>query len=135
VPFGTGTEILGGGFSEDFAMAIRVVCPNGHVLSVKDSLAGKSGLCPQCRAVVRVPQPRSADDFEDAILDMLGPKPADGHHAPSSAVQRVDPPTEHERSGAPHKSCFRCHQEIDIGTHICPHCHTYIASLSDFKRA
>ena len=33
---------------------------------------------------------------------------------------------------APKKCCDRCNQEITVGTHICPHCHTYIANLKDF---
>ena len=32
----------------------------------------------------------------------------------------------------PKKICNRCNQEVRSGTHICPHCHTYIANLSDF---
>ena len=44
-------------------MSIRCVCPNGHPLTVSDSLAGKSGLCPLCRAPVRVPQKASAGRF------------------------------------------------------------------------
>ncbi|MEM9184883.1 MAG: DUF4339 domain-containing protein [Planctomycetota bacterium] len=36
-------------------MAIRFKCPNGHTLQVKQELAGKRGACPECRAVVVVP--------------------------------------------------------------------------------
>lgn len=36
-------------------MPIRVVCPNGHALRVKDNLAGKPGVCPTCQAGFVVP--------------------------------------------------------------------------------
>jgi len=126
-------------------MSIRVKCPNGHELKVKSSMAGKSGLCPICRAVVQVPVPK--DPLEDSILDMLRTiKPAvssegesaetplagtdgAGHRSPS---HRVDVHDGLPAAVAPKKSCIRCHREIDLGTHICPHCHTYIASVADF---
>jgi len=54
-------------------MAIEVRCPNGHVLKVKDRFAGKSGLCPRCKARVEVPKPSAVTDEE--ILDVLGPPP------------------------------------------------------------
>ena len=31
-------------------MSIRVVCSNGHTLNVKEKYAGKTGLCPKCKA-------------------------------------------------------------------------------------
>lgn len=126
-------------------MSIRVKCPNGHELKVKSSLAGKSGLCPICRAVVQVPVPK--DPLEDSILDMLSTiRPVvsseveaaetplagadgSGHRSPS---HRVDLPDGLPAAIAPKKLCVRCHREIDLGTHICPHCHTYIASVTDF---
>jgi hypothetical protein len=49
-------------------MSIEVRCANGHVLKVKDSLAGKIGRCPVCRALVKVPKPAIS---EDEILAML----------------------------------------------------------------
>ena len=120
-------------------MSIRVVCPNGHTLKVKNSLAGKTGLCPVCKARIQVPRLRPDDLSEDAIMDILGPrpgvKPADssifheelevGGSASSSSVTG-------NRGAPPKKSCHKCHQEIEAGTHICPHCHTYIAGLTDF---
>ena len=55
-------------------MSIRCVCQNGHVLKVKESLAGRSGLCPSCKAVVKVPHLQQKCISEDAILDLLGNK-------------------------------------------------------------
>lgn len=38
-------------------MGIRFFCPNGHKLNVKDHLAGKRGVCPQCGAKFTIPMP------------------------------------------------------------------------------
>ena len=116
-------------------MSIRVVCPNGHVLKVKSSMAGKSGLCPDCKARVAVPLPRQDELSEDAILNILGP----GELAPSEQVSPQTgpesaedvPPAEDDSSSPPQKSCRKCHLAIPAGTHICPHCQTFIAELTD----
>jgi hypothetical protein len=113
-------------------MSIRCVCPNGHPLTVSESLAGKSGLCPLCRAPVRVPQKQVQEVSEEAILDMLRPQVPLGKAPTPSGRDDAKLRTDiHERS-TPKKSCFRCNHEISSGTHICPFCHTYIASLQDF---
>jgi hypothetical protein len=36
-------------------MGIRLACPNGHKLHVKEFLAGKRGVCPECGATVVIP--------------------------------------------------------------------------------
>ena len=67
-------------------MSIKVVCPNGHVLRVKDSLAGKTGLCPTCKARVSVPEPETSSMDESAILSILGPyEPGKAVRNPSSS--------------------------------------------------
>jgi hypothetical protein len=38
-------------------MGIRFSCPNGHKLNVKNFLAGKRGVCPQCGAKFVIPMP------------------------------------------------------------------------------
>ena len=53
-------------------MSIRCVCQNGHVLKVKESFAGTSGLCPMCRGRVDVPHPPEPAMSEDTILTILG---------------------------------------------------------------
>ena len=65
-------------------MSIRVTCPNGHALKVKDSCAGKVGLCPVCQAKVKVPEP-SGGMSEDDIISVLGPhEPGHSRHAPAA---------------------------------------------------
>jgi hypothetical protein len=115
-------------------MSIRCVCPNGHPLTVSESLAGKAGLCPLCRAPVRVPQRQTQDVSEEAILDMLRPQVPSTKTpvAPGSDIHQTALHAQFQDRTAPKKSCFRCNHEISSGTHICPYCHTYIASLQDF---
>ena len=118
-------------------MAIRVVCPNGHILKVKDSLAGKTGLCPLCEARVHVPRPSNVGLSEDDILAIVSsnkPRPRP-HYNPAEELAgepaRPSQVSATERTGLPNKTCDKCNREISSGTHICPHCHTYIAGLSD----
>lgn len=110
-------------------MSIRVVCENGHELKVKASMAGKTGLCPQCRVVVHVPIP--PESLEDSILDMLRKGGGNGRssgNGDTASGHRIDTQQIHLK-----KACIRCNREVEYGTHICPHCHTYIASLADFR--
>lgn len=55
-------------------MSIQVVCPNGHPLTVEDACAGRLGLCPVCKAPVKVPQPDSRPVSERSELDFLVPR-------------------------------------------------------------
>ncbi len=112
-------------------MAIKVTCPNGHTLRVKDSLAGKTGLCPTCKARVSVPEPTREAIDESDILQVIGP-----YDPAKSQVVRPDSPFE---DGAEEKSskvemrrCMSCEREIEAETHICPHCHHYIGGVGDF---
>jgi hypothetical protein len=116
-------------------MSITVVCPNGHSLKVKDGCAGKAGLCPVCKARVEVPRPSNDNLSDDDILDILGP------HDPSREVGLDDTHSGHSRHGSgvgegertspPKKTCEKCNAEIPASTHVCPHCHTYIAHLNN----
>lgn len=109
-------------------MSIEVVCANGHTLKVKDSLAGKTGLCPVCKVRVRVPDPTKGLS-EDEILTILASESAESeglreYHNPDGAAEVAPTP--------PKKICPKCQREILAATHICPYCRTYIAGISDF---
>ena len=115
-------------------MSIRCVCPNGHVLKVKESLAGASGLCPTCRALVKVPLLREQCMSEDAILDIVG-QGSRAHFADTSKNLDAAADTQISRGDRPdtrEKHCYKCQREFSATMHICPFCHTYIATLRDF---
>ena len=117
-------------------MAIRVVCPNGHALNVKESLAGKTGLCPKCKARVQVPEVRRDELSEDSIMNILGPQVSKVPQRPpvEASPEVAEPPRAAPvtSSTPPKRSCDKCNREISAELHICPFCHTYIAKLSDF---
>lgn len=119
-------------------MSIIVVCPNGHSLAVKDAFAGRRGLCPMCRAEIAIPSAEGAMLSDEDIMGILGPHDPDRsrgftvseseglrarttvHYAAQKVVVRGT------EKGMATKSCEKCDAEIDAGTHICPHCHTYV---------
>ncbi len=119
-------------------MSIIVVCPNGHSLAVKEAFAGKRGLCPKCRAEIIIPSAEGDVLSDDDIMGILGPHDPDrsrgfvlsepeGMRARTSvhyAAQKVI--VRGSEVGAGKKCCDKCGEEIDAGTHICPHCHTYV---------
>jgi hypothetical protein len=111
-------------------MSIEVTCPNGHVLRVKDSLAGKTGLCPMCRARVVVPIPNGSLS-EDEIINVLGPHDPSQSGCGSTIIGNRPAERTVASPAPPKKSCSKCNREIASGTHICPFCRTYIASLRD----
>jgi hypothetical protein len=41
-------------------MGIVAYCPNGHRVKVKDELAGRKGVCPECQARFRIPRGEAA---------------------------------------------------------------------------
>jgi hypothetical protein len=117
-------------------MSIRVTCPNGHALKVDETMAGKTGLCPACKARVQVPKPVARGVSEDMILGLLDGASPDSDQSGSLS----DPPFSARYSagsdplpaGAVKKNCVKCHQPISAQMHICPFCHTYIAKPTDF---
>ena len=114
-------------------MSIRCVCQNGHVLKVKESLAGTSGLCPTCRGMVDVPRLRKQCMSEEAIMDLLGSQvPASRVATENSGILLATSDSGVYNLSNPKKTCNKCNREVSVGTHICPYCHTYIANLSDF---
>lgn len=126
-------------------MAIHIKCPNGHGLTAKESNAGKTGKCPVCKAPVKIPVLLESHLSDSAILDILG---GSGNISGACVSATVTPKvmTKTSTAGAgngqthstgsatlPHtKVCPSCEREIDMGYHICPHCHTYITGLNDF---
>jgi hypothetical protein len=120
-------------------MSIKVKCPYGHELKVKDSMAGKTGLCPLCKkqVYVYVPVPEEDTLSEQIILDYLGPsQTAPKSSISSSGIELNEGSAIHrhdkDHHETPWKSCVKCNRDIPSQTHICPYCHTYIADLAGF---
>jgi hypothetical protein len=119
-------------------MTISLVCPNGHRLAAKKSLAGKTCLCPKCKARVQVPTikpeptelPAPRDITESQVCAILGkPEPAPRSIEQASGVVR------HDRVASKRtriKTCPHCNRDVSSDFHLCPHCRTYIAGLADF---
>src|SRR3972149_6754662 len=93
-------------------MSIQVRCPNGHLLKVKNAMAGKTGLCPMCKGQVYVyvpiPEPTLS---EEGILDIIGPSRTAASDVSSSGINLEDaaphrPDKEHHET--PWKSCVKC---------------------------
>jgi len=119
-------------------MSIQLVCPNGHRLTAKESNAGKTGKCPVCQAPVTIPIPnRSVAADSAVVVAVLGELNA------QSAAQKVGktvlapkrkPAVAVQSSSvlARTKACPNCERDIDLGYHICPHCHAYLTGLNEF---
>jgi hypothetical protein len=75
--------------------------------------------------------------LEDEVLGILGPYDPGRYHNPAavtiSELFQPEEPAAEATPSLPQKSCHRCHQEVPVGVHICPHCRAYIAGLSDFS--
>ena len=116
-------------------MPITVHCPKGHRLVANDDHAGKTGRCPVCSATVSIPMPPTDYLSETAILGILG-LPMSKKNTVTNDVDEsasIVGVSHQTTKHTPHvKLCLSCDREIDTGYHICPHCHTYISTLSDF---
>ena len=114
-------------------MSIRLTCPNGHALKVADSLAGKTGLCPACKARVAIPKPEGGDISDDDVLGILGNNGAPPAWRPPAPQPAKPAPARADGDAASthNKTCIKCRAEINAAMHICPHCHTYVAKVAD----
>ena len=118
-------------------MSIQLVCPNGHRLTAKESNAGKTGKCPVCQASVSIPIPNrsvSADSaIVTAVLGELNAQAAARKVGRTVLAPRHQPAAVKESSTlARTRVCPNCERDIDMGYHICPHCHAYLTGLNEF---
>lgn len=118
-------------------MAIQVTCPNGHTLKVSDEMAGKTGLCPICKAKVKVPEQERGPLSEEAILEILT-SGEETWQSRATDTSDLDPMAQTaaakkapEAPATPRKTCPRCHAIIPGGMKICPNCKTYVATLEE----
>ena len=106
-------------------MAIEVRCPNGHVLRVKDECAGKAGLCPQCRAKVRVPMPMpSSEDVPLPSDDNVLQDSRDQQNGGGSGLIPLVSSYTLKKT----KQCPKCDKTVSLSFSICPRCGTPLAA-------
>jgi len=119
-------------------MSIQLVCPNGHRLTAKESNAGQSGKCPVCKIAVSIPIPnRSVTADSAVVVAVLGELNAKS--ATSQVGRTVLAPKRQSAVAVREASmqarvriCPNCERDIDLGYHICPHCHAYLTGLNEF---
>lgn len=105
------------------SMPIRVTCQCGQSLNVPDSMAGKSGKCPKCQQLVKIPMAASA-------VAGVPAKPAATPKQAKSQVVSPQPSTNTmagllDAAGLVQKSgtfCPHCDQPSKPGAVICTHC-------------
>jgi len=118
-------------------MPIQLVCPNGHRLTAKESSAGKTGKCPVCQARIAIPIPSRSVAADSAVvvavLGELNAKSAAQKVGKTVLAPKRQPTTTKDSSVlARLRICPNCEREIDLGYHVCPHCHAYLSGLNEF---
>jgi hypothetical protein len=71
-------------------MGIRFNCPNGHKLNVKDHLAGKRGVCPDCGAKFVIPAAGGVSGQTAAVVPTGAAPASSGLSATRDANRRAD---------------------------------------------
>ncbi len=79
-------------------MGIRFVCPNGHLLNVKEHLAGKRGICPDCGAKFVIPLASSPSTTDATLASATNPatQPESRPLAPSVPTPADSVPAKNE---------------------------------------
>jgi Zn finger protein HypA/HybF involved in hydrogenase expression len=115
------------------AVPIQLKCPNGHHLTAKESNAGKTGKCPVCKAVVNIPILHRKAVTDSVVVSILGDPNQNKKRNTATSPSAKKSASSTSSVSLPHvRFCPSCEREIDLGYHICPHCHTYITGLNDF---
>ena len=117
-------------------MPIQLVCPNGHRLAAKESNAGKSGKCPICKVAVVIPIPDQVVSADSAIvvavLGELNTQTTTQQVGRTILAPKRQPAVRDPSAQARVKICPNCERDIDLGYHVCPHCHAYLTGLNEF---
>ncbi len=109
-------------------MGIRVECPNGHVLNIKEKYAGKKGLCPKCPGQVFVHVP----DVTEAIQRAVDQGEQRSHAAASSSVFDDAPSSTDSSASLLSGSVIRHHIRCECGSNVpmwyakCPSCGRFL---------
>jgi anti-anti-sigma factor len=109
-------------------MSIRTFCPNGHPVRVQEELAGKTGLCPRCRARLHVPlveqdgdRPRPSGEFA-----RQAPRPDWATGESAASAPGLPYPLKKKT-----RLCVGCGNIASQSFNVCPRCGT---TLSTYRR-
>lgn len=69
-------------------MAIRLICPSGHSLTVSDKAAGQRVQCPHCGKEAVVPPPSEPEGSQAGIREETGPSPP-GLELPAEGISGI----------------------------------------------
>ncbi len=110
-------------------MSIRVVCPEGHDLKIKDKYAGRTGRCPLCKSRIKIPVPD--EEIPGGLVRGIYDPGKSGLSGLALEVPEfIDDPAD-EESEDTMKVCGKCQKEIPAEAQTCPYCKAYIATLDD----
>ncbi len=104
------------------SMPIRVTCQCGQSLNVPDSMAGKSGKCPKCQQLIRIPGAQSeagGPSKQSGTQKPARPSPVSQSATASSMAGLLDAAGLVQKSGM---FCPNCDQPSRPGAVLCTHC-------------
>lgn len=142
-------------------MNIHVTCPNGHKLKVNRRLAGKTGRCPSCQGIVKIPELAKNDSTEDAIMEVLAARGTlaraseiSTNEAAAMAHEEVPVHQESRHSASEEtrefasddsnadgsgssvlrraaRRCAGCGHRVSANYSVCPHCKRYMTEAPE----
>ncbi len=113
-------------------MSIQVICPNGHFLTVPESFAGRMGLCPVCKAPVKVPLADTRPITEATVVGVLQERSREtAGSIDSENVDRGEAGGETEKTRA--RRCPLCNREVGDLLVQCPFCHSHLSAQSSTR--
>jgi anti-sigma B factor antagonist len=103
-------------------MSFKIHCPNGHSLLVKDEFAGKTGLCPQCRAKIFVPAFGQQADSSRPSGEFVHQDP---RHERPSGIDLTSTPFPIKKKT---RLCLGCGNSVSQSFAACPRCGTRLCT-------
>tara|TARA_R110002049_G_scaffold72490_3_gene187287 strand:- start:61578 stop:62372 length:795 start_codon:yes stop_codon:yes gene_type:complete len=100
-------------------MPIRIKCPCGKALAVKDEMAGKAVKCPGCGKVIRVP---AAGQPQQAMIPAASPQPAAQLPSTATSSSLQDLFDEEGFSEQVAAVCPSCKSTMTAGAVLCTNC-------------
>ncbi|MGE0608046.1 MAG: hypothetical protein AB7O62_13210 [Pirellulales bacterium] len=114
-------------------MYIKLVCPNGHKLRVKEAHAGLQAVCPKCDTRLVIPQPKAHQISDTSVLAVLGDFSATRSVVVKPPAMTAPPALSSEAAepqGPQQRQCSKCQTLMSIKVRICPKCQLYQSNFS-----